>query len=638
MQPVVVKLAVAKIRKAKKIREETEDIQIEDIQCMICSTKIICSTKNRLVNLQENYSNPEDCIQLPSIHQPVEYEFLNDQEDAVCEQSLITALSMEAKRTVFMIIMCACLTIGQMFGSINGYYSVYLYIFFVSWSVLVLFVSAFGMLPFRNVVNLGVFLLACLIGFVSIQMCIPSAAQHAWFDSLNSVRKNSTLKKDAQNKDVVVNVEGVVMSTPQHTKPGEMRFVLKIEDHSNSHGAVLMISAPNVPWLDYAKMQARSRIVVSASVRPTYQDKCSLTQYLFSYDAYLYRRGIIAQGRVNSLNVISLSRDNPPLRDTLAERIMERFASYEATSLVLATTIGTGDLMSYSLNESFRKLGLSHLIVISGFHIGLVSFAVHRIIRWMIGWSTFVTVRVPMAIPSAILSFIACSAYVWLVRGGIPSIRALCALAVFGGSQILCRRSDAYRALAATYCMCALLSPGGVFEMGFELTFAALCGLYLGTYSMRVLGARVSFIQKCGLRMSVRVKNVMTTICSTILLCIGAWIFTTPVLVMWTAEIVPCSVVVNILLVSIYGLFVVLGGSVAVVLLYLDAPISENIFRVLLWGVDLLITFVLRAEELAMELDVGCTEIPDVWCPYVFVMFVVVIIGWIIGLRRLETL
>ncbi|MGV8073149.1 MAG: DNA internalization-related competence protein ComEC/Rec2 [Syntrophobacteraceae bacterium] len=130
--------------------------------------------------------------------------------------------------------------------------------------------------------------------------------------------------------------------------------------------------------------------------------------------------------------------------------------------------------------EHLNRTGVTHLLSISGLHLGLVSMSVFwlccRLIRIL---APSLLIRMSdrrLALWPALMAAVLYA----LVSGlTVPTWRSLIMLAFFFGALSLYRRLDALTALAAAALVILLISPNSLRDISFQLTFAAMFGLFI---------------------------------------------------------------------------------------------------------------------------------------------------------------
>ena len=199
----------------------------------------------------------------------------------------------------------------------------------------------------------------------------------------------------------------------------------------------------------------------------------------FDYRAYLERRGIHNQMAVfeeGSIEKIAGDTGNPILNHIFEVRrryvkVADILPPTEA-ALLRALTLGERYMISPEIVDLFTASGTVHLMAVSGVHVGLVAALVLGLGRLL---------RFPFLL-QGILTALTISLYViWTgftpsaIRAGIMFMLGLLGLATG-------RPKNSLVALAAAALILLIANPLNLFDMGFQLSFAATLGiLYFGS-------------------------------------------------------------------------------------------------------------------------------------------------------------
>jgi len=135
---------------------------------------------------------------------------------------------------------------------------------------------------------------------------------------------------------------------------------------------------------------------------------------------------------------------------------------------VLFTSLATGDIEERNLAIEFSRLGLSHILAISGFHFSLfASFALFSL-------SLFLSTR-----KAQILVLIFMGAYLFFLGPCASAMRACCAISLALTGKISCLRSSGLNALGAGLAIILLIDPPLCQNLGFQLSFLCTAALLL---------------------------------------------------------------------------------------------------------------------------------------------------------------
>ncbi|MBX2852098.1 MAG: ComEC/Rec2 family competence protein [Phycisphaeraceae bacterium] len=209
----------------------------------------------------------------------------------------------------------------------------------------------------------------------------------------------------------------------------------------------------------------------------------------FDYRAYLQRQGI--SGRISLMGRGNWRALGPPPRwaftglrrvigDASARSLRLGMPEDEAQQALLdALLLGrrTGEMQE--LSDSFRAVGLSHVLSISGAHLGILLFLVWALGRLMIGRPSVVTAFVLAVLVLFLLA----------VPWRTPIIRAAIMAAVFCFGYGFGRRLTGVQVLSVATLIVLIWKPTELFSAGFQLSFGVVGAILLfgGPVSRRVM-------------------------------------------------------------------------------------------------------------------------------------------------------
>lgn len=160
--------------------------------------------------------------------------------------------------------------------------------------------------------------------------------------------------------------------------------------------------------------------------------------------------------------------------------------------LVAALTVGDRKLLSPEIRQTFSKIGIAHVLALSGLHVGFVYGALLLLCRFIPG-NTLQQRLLRYGLPLLGVVFFA------LVAGGSPSlVRAVVMLFFFSLSHILPGRRASFSALAGAALCLLLYDPRALFSVGFQFSFAAVAGILLfASPLMGLVRTHCKFLHYC---------------------------------------------------------------------------------------------------------------------------------------------
>jgi competence protein ComEC len=163
------------------------------------------------------------------------------------------------------------------------------------------------------------------------------------------------------------------------------------------------------------------------------------------------------------------------LRLRFQQKIEEHFSSPEGTAMsqagavLEALLLGERGRMDEATTLALQKSGLFHLIAISGAHIAIISFLFFSVLRFC---------RVPKRPAYAVL-FLLLLFYAFLVEGRASVFRATIMTLVYLTGKLIWRSVHLLNTISFSAFILLLANPFSLFDMGFELTYAATLSIIL---------------------------------------------------------------------------------------------------------------------------------------------------------------
>lgn len=158
-------------------------------------------------------------------------------------------------------------------------------------------------------------------------------------------------------------------------------------------------------------------------------------------------------------------------------KILEKYKNFElnhdAYSFISALTLGYKEELSNEIKEAFRASGTSHVLALSGLHVGII----YAVLAFTL---SFLRKNRKQIITQQTIIIIALWIYAF-ITGLSPSVlRATIMLSIVSFGMILEKKAFTYNSVAAAAFLILIFNPFQLFDVGFQMSFASVLSiLYL---------------------------------------------------------------------------------------------------------------------------------------------------------------
>lgn len=149
------------------------------------------------------------------------------------------------------------------------------------------------------------------------------------------------------------------------------------------------------------------------------------------------------------------------------ENVIDDCLSEDCSGLIKAMLLGDKDALPDKVSDDFTKCGLSHLLCISGTHVGIIGLLIYGLFEK--------TIRQKYV--STILSVLFMWYYAGLTQMGTATVRAVIMFAVCMLGKMTGRTYDVITALSVAAVSALILNPLLIYDTGFLLSFSAVFSL-----------------------------------------------------------------------------------------------------------------------------------------------------------------
>jgi len=218
----------------------------------------------------------------------------------------------------------------------------------------------------------------------------------------------------------------------------------------------------------------------------------------FNYYSWLKANKIIATGYVinpkkgkskhKAQHVNKLLEQKSSMRQQLFENYQSIAADHKLIPILMALAFGERSALTATHWKILQATGTSHLIAISGLHVGLLASGAYLIVMIVIKFLPLHNPRwqnLNVRYLAILISLSLGAAYAYLAGFSLPTQRALLMLLLYWLSRLLGIRLSAKRLLLVTVFLLIIISPFSLFTVSFWLSFYAVVIIFLSIWRFR---------------------------------------------------------------------------------------------------------------------------------------------------------
>jgi competence protein ComEC len=308
----------------------------------------------------------------------------------------------------------------------------------------------------------------------------------------------------------------------------------------------------------------------------------------FDYQKYMIRKGykyiafpkeeFTIEARSRTLQTVSVS-----IKNSLLQRLSASGLQEDNLAVTAALTLGYRDLLQSEVTDNFRRSGITHILAVSGLHVGILSIIILSALSFINRKYDYIRVIITIIV-------------IWifaLITGLSPSVtRASLMFTFLFTGRLLQRPANSLNSLLASAFLILVINPAMIFDVGFQLSYSAVLYIllfYKDLYSLIVVKNRF-------------IDRLWAMVVITILAQLG----TLPFVIYYFRMIPLLSVLTNFI--AIPSAFIILGGGL-LILLSSPLPLIPEITSTLVNITSSLL--ILVTEKVAM-LQIASLTIQDV--------------------------
>lgn len=286
----------------------------------------------------------------------------------------------------------------------------------------------------------------------------------------------------------------------------------------------------------------------------------------FDYEAWLYSQGVRYTGYIRGKAQRKLGSRSGlhRLRQYVSTKLASSIDDQRAAAVIKALVVGDRNDLKASDKALFAATGTSHLMAISGLHVGLVAGLLFALVRWFWRRIPQLCRRWPANIAAAPAAMLGALFYAGMAGFSVPTQRALIMLSLVMLALLWRRRIKPLHTLSLACLLVVAWNPLALISAGFWLSFMAVTViLFSASGNDRYRWLKIQFVVALGLL---------------------------PVLLTYQMNVAFLSPMVNLIAIPLFGVFIVPVVLLASLMLFVwSAPaiwLLEWAAKVILLAMD----------------------------------------------------
>jgi predicted membrane metal-binding protein len=357
-----------------------------------------------------------------------------------------------------------------------------------------------------------------------------------------------------------------VISTPERKRVQQVSFGATVINSELGDIAV-RCRATELPWLNISGVR-KGDVLQALFVYEPLPEHFSP----FSYFGLLFRRGYSGFCRIKEVAAL-WDKERPATWIENIRRSMPEHDPYRLQyGLLLSLILGIDSELSPQLENEFKKTGLTHLLVFSGAQTTIIYFMFGFLFRSCGAFFARYAPHRNIFLSLQILTLIATVLLVYGIGLQLSSVRALIACWLSSlGERFESNRGMLYR-MFLSIVLLNLFWPMCLLEVGVQLTYAALFGIWIGMqFRNKIIGYGV--------------------------MCFSIGLLTNFVTMLWFHSVSVMGFLLNPFLAPTVALLSVYGGIPALIGIVLKIPVMHELSILMFILLDYLEQFVHWASQ-----------------------------------------
>ena len=304
---------------------------------------------------------------------------------------------------------------------------------------------------------------------IVIHVGLTSVAVGILITILHTPTYNSKHYTQKLNANEYYTLEADIIEQTSQTDYGTtFKAELLTANHTSTEGKILCFFPSKTITDDVKTLAPTDRLVFVGKYTPISPPK---NPYQFNYKRYMERKGVYGRTEVVAFSVVknnttgfmgSIART----RSHLAI-VIDKYFNQESSALLKTLLLGKRTDLDNEVYQHYVDAGAVHILAISGLHVGIITAILLLLLQKMPNLGFYRP-----------LQYFILLAGLWafaFIAGASPSVlRATVMFSFVGWSTLMRRKQGRFDALMLSMLLLLLINPYYLYDVGFQLSYAAV--------------------------------------------------------------------------------------------------------------------------------------------------------------------
>ncbi|MCD6328274.1 ComEC/Rec2 family competence protein [bacterium] len=266
----------------------------------------------------------------------------------------------------------------------------------------------------------------------------------------------------------------------------------------------------------------------------------------FDAREYWQRRGVLRLAYCSEANLTRLGNDgglwSGAVNVLLGVRrgfkgLLDETCNPGRSPIMAALVLGDRTGITSDHRDQLQRLGIAHIIAISGLHIGFVAFFFYRVFRELLLHLGILARGASGRRVICLVTIVPVLAYALIAGPRHSTIRAVIMVCAYLIAMAFDRHRETMNIIALAAIAILLWMPGSLFEAGFQLSFAAVIAV---SEAIRYLSARRRYLEQ---------RRIQRYVIGLAVASAAATLATAPICAYWFGRVSLIAVIANVLVI-----------------------------------------------------------------------------------------